>query len=104
MSKVHDRLYEVLADERRRQLLFELMEEDPQTDSPITLDTPPDTLIADEGDKIEYEHVHLPKLDNYGFIEWTPSMSCVEKGPQFDEVSPLLELLAEQHEKLPASQ
>lgn len=104
MSDIYDKVYEALAHEQRRRLLFGLVEKNPQTDSPIDLDTPPDGVLADETDRIEYKHVHLPKLEEYGFIEWTPSISCVERGPRFDEIRPLLERLAEHHEKHPARQ
>lgn len=104
MGTIHDQLYEVLAEEPRRRLLFDLLEETPRTDTPIDLDTPPDGVIADEADRIRFEHDHLPKLDDYGFIEWTPSMRCVERGPRFDEIRPVLELLADHHETPRASQ
>ncbi|MDS0474064.1 hypothetical protein [Natrinema sp. 1APR25-10V2] len=102
MNNTNDQLYEVLANEQRRQLLFGLLDENPRADSPIDLDTPPDDVIAERTDRIEQRHVHLPKLDDYGFIEWIPSMSCVEKGPRFDEIRPTLELLAKHHGKFSA--
>lgn len=102
MNDPHDRLYEVLANEQRRQLLFGLLDENPRADTQIDLDTPPDDVVAEKTDRIEQRHVHLPKLDDYEFIEWRPSMSCVEKGPRFDEIRPTLELLAKHNGKLSA--
>ncbi|WP_254544885.1 transcriptional regulator [Halomarina pelagica] len=46
--------------------------------------------------------VHLPKLADYGFIEWDRNTHEVMKGPKFDEIRPLLELLEAHEDKLPA--
>jgi len=100
MNDTHDRLYEVLANEQRRRLLFGLLDENPRTDAPIDLDTPPDDVVAERTDRLEQRHVHLPKLDEYEYIEWIPSRSCVERGSRFDEIRPTLELLARHHGKL----
>ncbi len=39
-------------------------------------------------------HVHLPKLEDYGYIEWNKETDQIIKGPQFDEIRPLLECIA----------
>ncbi|WP_148225486.1 hypothetical protein [Haloterrigena turkmenica] len=100
MSQVHDELYEVVSNVQRRQLLFALLEDSPKPDSPEELDTPPDSTKSEESIRIEYRHVHLPKLDEQGFINWFPKMNYVEQGPKFDEVESTLELLAEHHKEL----
>ncbi|QSW98508.1 hypothetical protein [Haloterrigena alkaliphila] len=92
MVQQTEEMFDALADQKRRTLLFALLETTPQTDSPITHDSPPDTGRA------EYQHCDLPKLDDYGFIEWTPAVNTVERGPRFDEIAPLLELLDAHHE------
>lgn len=46
-------------------------------------------------DSIRKQHVHLPKLANYGFVEWNEDEDVVTRGPRFDEVSPFLELWQE---------
>ncbi len=93
-----NKTFDALADEKRRRLLFALVEENSQTDSPIAEGVPVDTS------SIEYQHCHLPKLDNYGFIEWTPSMNCVERGPQFEDIRPILLFLSENSSELPVEQ
>lgn len=87
MVERSDKSFDALANSQRRQLLFALLEESPQTDTPTAYDSPPETR------RIEYLHTHLPKLDEYGYIEWSPGMNAVERGPRFDEIKPLLELL-----------
>ncbi|WP_243645299.1 hypothetical protein [Natrarchaeobius chitinivorans] len=76
------------------------MENIPRTQVLSDLDTPPDTALVDETNRIEYDHVHLPKLADYGFIEWSHGTDRVERGPRFDEIEPTLELLAAHHEGL----
>lgn len=93
MGQLSDYMFDVLANKQRRQLLFALIEKSPQIDSPITPDTPDDMIETDKTDKISQQHVHLPKLDDYGFIDWTPSINSVEKGPRFEEIKSVLELL-----------
>ncbi|MGA9401220.1 hypothetical protein [Haladaptatus sp.] len=46
------------------------------------------------------QHVHLPKLEDYGYIDWNRISEQVTKGPQFDEIKPLLTLLVENQEIL----
>jgi len=65
----------------------------PQIDSPVNLDTPPDAISPDEIDRINRQHVHLPKLDDYGFINWMPNINTVERGHRFEEIKSVLELL-----------
>ena len=50
---------------------------------------------------IEMRHTHLPKLVEYGFVEWDRDTHEVVKGPEFDEIEPLLELLDEHDDELP---
>jgi hypothetical protein len=47
------------------------------------------------------QHVHLPKLADHGFIDWDQDTQRVTKGPQFDEIEPLLTVLSENQDVLP---
>lgn len=60
-------------------------------------------LEIDDVDKesIRLYHNHLPKLVDYGFIEWNRDENKVQKGPKFDEIRPLLVLLEENRETFP---
>jgi predicted transcriptional regulator len=96
-----DDMVDALADVQRRKLLVALLQHNPQDDAPV--------VIADsdsETDAVErlvtMQHVHLPKLADYGFIEWNEESHEVTKGPKFDEIKPLLELLADHENELPA--
>lgn len=94
-----DEALDALADVRRRTLLVSLLEHNPQDEKPT---------IADSVDGqepvvrlIDMKHVHLPKLVDYGFIEWDEDTHEVSKGPDFDEIRPLLELLEDHENELP---
>lgn len=95
-----DEVMDALADGQRRRLLVALLDHNPQDDSPV--------VIANsdaEGDAVErlvtMDHVHLPKLAEYGFIDWDRQSNEVKKGRNFDEIRPLLELLDEHEDELP---
>lgn len=96
-----DDMVDALADVQRRKLLVALLDHNPQDDTPI--------VIADSesgSDAVErlvtMNHVHLPKLADYGFIEWDRDSHEVAKGPNFEEIRPLLKLLDDHEDKLPA--
>ncbi|WP_311171405.1 DUF7344 domain-containing protein [Halobellus ordinarius] len=91
---------DALADVQRRKLLIALIDHNPQDDLPV--------VVADsesESDSVErlitMQHVHLPKLDDYGFVEWNKDTHEVTRGSKFDEIKPLLELLEDHEDELP---
>jgi hypothetical protein len=92
----------VLSDVQRRKLLIALLEHNPQDDRPAVIaavDTERD--IAER--QLNMQHIHLPKLADYGFIEWDRASHEVMKGRNFDEIRPLLELLAAHENELVAN-
>ncbi len=56
------------------------------------------TIAEADEDSIGMHHIHLPKLEEYGFIEWDRDNDLVTQGPRFDEVRPSLRLVAEQQD------
>lgn len=99
-TRSFDEMVDALAAVQRRKLLVALLEHNPQDDSPVAI-----TDSDGEEDAVErlvmMEHSHLPKLVDYGFIEWDESNHEVIKGPRFDEIRPMLELLDEHADELP---
>lgn len=95
-----DTTFDVLADRSRRRLLVTLLEDDPQnTEAGLV---PVDTSGGNVSDlKIKMRHHHPPKLEEVGFIEWDRNTNEVWKGPRFDEIRPLLELLSDHADELP---
>jgi hypothetical protein len=92
----------ILSNHHRRRVLLALIDNAPQTiptGSTATVET-------DGGDKpqtIAMQHNHLPKLADHGFIDWDRETQRVAKGPQFGEIEPLLTVLSENQDVLPAS-
>ena len=51
-----------------------------------------------EATDIEIFHSHLPKLEHYGYITWDRSSGNISKGPNWDEIEPLIDLLKTHNE------
>ncbi|MFC4248490.1 transcriptional regulator [Natribaculum luteum] len=83
----------------RRRLLVNLMESNPRRESAQFEE------LSFEGDAKYFEtqlrHVHLPKLAEMGFVEWDRESGRIVKGPAFDEIRPLLEVLTRHEDELP---
>lgn len=95
-----DDLLDALGHIQRRKLLMALMEHNPQDDSPVII-TDSDSDEKAMKRLVEMKHNHLPKLEEYGLIEWNQENHEVVKGANFDEIRPLLELLDQHEDELP---
>ena len=112
-----DTIFEALADEYRRRLLVDLLDHASQ---PISRPSGASWEIAEanedllrehlsssravdgaDEDLLRVRHVHLPKLADHGFVEWDRDAHVVARGPRFDEIRPLLELLDGRRDDLP---
>ena len=96
-----DEYFEALANIYRRRLLVALLEHNPQRDN---VDVPEDVHKGEnalEVLQIEFQHSHLPRLEEAGFIRWNRDTHEVVKGPRFDEIRPLLELMQNHADELP---
>lgn len=99
MTPLYDRLFEALANEQRRQVLFALLERDRS----ISIDSPPDRLGDRRQAAIERQHVHYPKLADDGFVVWNQRTNTVGRGPKFQEIEPVLRLLTDNRDALPTA-
>jgi hypothetical protein len=95
-----DDMVDAVAHIQRRKLLIALLEHNPQDDTPIIVADSKDDADALER-LVSMQHVHLPKLVDYGFIEWDKDSHEVVKGPNFDAIKPLLRLLDDHEDELP---
>jgi len=105
----NDEAFEALADRRRRQLLVDLLHDDsllvPQlSGASRDLLAAHESLLGeylsgqrevDGADKTDVRtyHVHLPMLVEYGYVEWDRDAHLVTRGPEFDDLRPLLEVV-----------
>lgn len=88
-----DTVLEILANRHRRRLLLALFERERQDDD---AHWPDDLIESDEHSdafRVTMRHCHLPKLAHAGLIEWDETRNVVRRGPRFEEVEPLLQLL-----------
>ncbi|MFH5802275.1 ArsR family transcriptional regulator [Haladaptatus sp. CMAA 1911] len=97
-----DIVLDALANTYRRRLLTTLLEHNPQHDEDTHL--PLDVSIADEDVeqlKVHMIHIHLPKLEDTGLIEWDRDTNEIRRGPQFEELRPFLQLMQDHADELP---
>ncbi|WP_254528051.1 ArsR family transcriptional regulator [Natrinema gelatinilyticum] len=96
-----DGALDVLADKYRRRLLIALLEHNPQGyDAQRAVDI--STENGEEKDrKIAIDHAHLPKLEAADLIERNRNENVIRKGPRFEEIEPLLELMHDHADELP---
>lgn len=99
-----DRALDALGRRYRRRLLVSLTVHNPQDAGENGLDA--DDLLEFVDDQqgatdIEISHSHLPKLEHYGYITWDRSSGNISKGPNWDEIEPLIDLLKTHNDELP---
>lgn len=110
-------MFDALANAQRRHLLLDLLEHNPQEVAAMSEASREVTEMSSglleeyltgdhdisdaEKDSVRLNSVHLPKLDEYGFIDWQRDEEQVVKGDRFDEIRPLLKLLQDNPEALP---
>lgn len=107
MNERFDRVLDALNHPYRRRLLVSLLEHNPQDDddpqeSSVDLGDASVIGIDEELVQMEMFHNHLPKLEELGYIRWDREAGTISKGPNWDEVEPLLQLLHKHREELPA--
>jgi hypothetical protein len=93
--------FKAVANTHRRRLLIALHEHNSQrTDEAIS-----ENLQAGDAERDELEaqfyHNHLPRLDVAGFITWNQESNEITKGPNFDDIRPLLEVLESHYNEVP---
>lgn len=96
-----DELFEVLSKPPRRRILTALADANPREETAFV----PQDFTHDERREdvlARLHHTHLPKLNDPGFIEWNPQSKTITRGPRFDEIAPLVELLIAHRDELPA--
>lgn len=90
-----------LASRERRRLLHDLWSEE-------RLSMHESAVVAANGSgrdldvlQTELRHVHLPKLITAGYVDYDKLTGVVTKGSNFDEIEPLLQLMANHPDELP---
>ena len=91
-----DEQLEAVAHVERRRLLIALLEESPLTNVPDESEDDAETRTR----RIGMRHNHLPRLDDYGFVQWDQGNGLVARGPEFETIRPLVASLDEQRDGL----
>lgn len=92
----------VLAGRYRRALLGALLASGPtETGEPVHPSDIYRPTVDPRSFEMEMHHTHLPKLEQREYIEWDRDTDLVWRGPRFDEVRPILEVLREHRAELP---
>lgn len=106
-SGTFDRVVDALAHRYRRRLLVALCEHNPQDATDTQGAEEALGAVEDVGDvdpeliETELVHNHLPKLEEFGFIRWNDETGEISRGPNWDDIEPLLRLLRDHEEELP---
>lgn len=99
-----DAMFDALRDPIRRRVLFAVSDHGPRDRGEFTVDafasaemgeTEPDIL------QVRLFHSHLPRLAEEGYVEWDPDDGTIRRGPAFDEIAPLLDVLVDRADDLP---
>ncbi len=95
-----DEMPSALSDVQRRTLSVTLSDHNSRNDSPVV-------IADDEAERtavkriVAMDRVHLPKLADYGFIEWDRKTEEVKRGPAFGAIRPPVELLDTHRDEMP---
>ena len=94
---------EALKHPYRRQLLVAMLAQNPQDDDDVDpLDVVEYSAADAERLQVALRHQHLPKLEQRGYITWDRQTGAISKGPNWDEIAPLLTLIDDHSDELPA--
>jgi hypothetical protein len=96
-----DRMFDALRHPYRRRILLLVSEHNPRDEDEFSVED-----LATEDDDLELlttelYHAHLPKLAEAGYIEWDEEKRTIRRGPNFDEIGPLLRLMTDHQDELP---
>lgn len=94
-----DVLFALLGDRHRRRVVTALVDEDSRTVEELVGAAPRGEPRTHE---LPLVHVHLPKLQEAGVIEWESDAGVVRRGPRFDAVEAVVALLRSNEDVLPA--
>jgi Ser-tRNA(Ala) deacylase AlaX len=94
-------MFNALTHPYRRHVLVLVGEYNPRDEDEFVVED-----ITTEDDDLELlttelYHVHLPKLVDAGYIEWDEETRIIRRGPNFEEIAPLLRLMDDHQDELP---
>lgn len=97
-----DRGFELLSSHPRRQIIVSLL--DVSEDRSLSLPEAAFPSIASADltrVEIELKHQHLPMLADAGYVQWDATPFRVSRGPRFEEIGAVMQVLLTSTEQLP---
>mgnify|MGYP000129705660 FL=1 len=88
----------ILSKRQRRLILLTLQHNEEKQESALLFRGGDETEDAE----IQLVHNHLPRLEAAGYIEWDQDTGTISKGPNYDEIKPLLDLMENHADELPS--
>jgi hypothetical protein len=85
-----EEVFTALSDRERQRILFALL-----TDGSVDLSPMEPDGGEHEPRTVNLYHNHLPRLVDYGLVEWDREADRVSRGPAFGEAEPVLRALRE---------
>jgi len=92
-----DRAMDALAADTRRQLLASLHDAAPPVGVAVS------EAVDDPEPSSELHHVHVPKLERYGYVEVTHDEALLYRGPRFEEVAAVMRVVEANASELPGT-
>jgi len=96
-----DESLDILSHPYRRRILTRLHSRNPRDEDEFFADEFADDAEEIDRLKLEIHHRHLPKLAKARFIDWDRDSGVITRGPRFDEIAPLIELMVNHRDELP---
>lgn len=99
-----NQLHAVLASQERRMIIYSLKNVPQERRIPL-----PEAALTPESSwdaerlNIRLQHNHLPQLAEAGYVRWERDPFCVQRGPHFEEVGKLFDLIHESIDQFPES-
>lgn len=91
-----DRMLETLASRDRRVILYLLCRGEIEHETDVY-------GVCESGDRVHLFHNHLPVLADRGYIEWNREKGTITRGARFDEIDPILSILAKHTDEMSAN-
>ena len=99
-----DQLHEVLASQERRMIIYSLKDAPEERRMPLPeAAMTPESSWDQERTTLRLMHDHLPKLADAGYVRWERDPFCVQRGPHFEEVEVMFDLIHDSIGQFPNS-
>lgn len=94
--------FTVLSDPLRRRILTQISES-PAGRAEFALEEVVGPREDQERIQAALHHLHLPELEQHGFVDWDRETGTFTRGPNYDEIQPVVSLLETNREDLPGT-